>query len=81
MEPIRRAIWYLQNRYIGRYSLGGIAAFALSVILSIGLVVFGITHQPATAPGLPADVQRLVVYPTGDIPVPGPSLGPSTQEG
>ena len=77
MELIKTAIWHLQSRY----SLGGIAAFALSVMLSIGLVVFGIAHQPATSPGLPAEVQRSVVYPAGDIPVPGPSLGPSKQDG
>jgi len=81
MKSIRRKIWNLQNRYIGRYSFAGIAIFALSMVLSIGLVVFGIASQPSTPPGTPASVQRSVVYPTGDIPVPGPSVGPSTQEG
>jgi len=79
-RPIRRAVSRLQRRYVGRHSVGGIVAFALSVTMSIGLVAFGIANMPAT-PGLPADVSRPVVYPTGGIPVPGPSMGPSTQNG
>ncbi len=79
-RPIRKAVSRLQRRHVGRHSVGGIVAFALSVTMSIGLVAFGIANMPAT-PGLPADVQRPVVYPTGGIPVPGPSIGPSTQNG
>ncbi len=79
-RPIRRAVSRLQARYVGRHSVGGIVAFALSVTMSIGLVAFGIANMPAT-PGLPAEVQRPVVYPTGGIPVPGPSMGPSRQNG
>jgi predicted transcriptional regulator with HTH domain len=80
-DPIRNAISDLRSRYIGRYSFGGVAVFGLSMMLSIGLVAFGIANEPVTPQGSPADVQRSVVYPTGGIPVPGPSLGPSTQGG
>ena len=72
---IQRAIWYLRDRY----SFGGIAAFVLSMVLAVGLVVFGLAAQSPAPPGLPADVERSVVFPTGDIPVPGPSTGPSEQ--
>jgi hypothetical protein len=80
LRPIPKAVSRLQRRYVGRHSIGGIVVFALSVTMSIGLVAFGIANMPAT-PGLPADAQRPVVYPTGGIPVPGPSMGPSTQNG
>lgn len=80
-DPIRRAIWHLRNRYIGRYSFIGVVGFGLTMMLSIGLVLYGITHQPLTPPGPPAKVQRSVIYPVGYVPVPGPSQGPSTQGG
>lgn len=70
----------MRDAYLARnwFGLLGVPALAAILLFCALWVAFG-RFDPSSASPPPVPGARPVVWPSGTIPVPGPSVGPSSQ--